>query len=191
MPERVPGPCTPTGVPCPPHHAGWAGCGGSCSWVGRMWGWGQTNAARQQFPPQLLPPPPPGHVLSAWAPRDYFPFFAEGHLKSIAMDLSCITPFSCPPLQPRTESLPSTHFCKAWINSEQAPLNANSRPLALLPLLPNPHPNFSPRAQTPPAAIDVSRASASPAQPDSTWGEEGNLKGPVAQGLLGYRRWKS
>lgn len=154
-------------------------------------GVGADERSPTAVPPQLLPPPPPGHVLSAWAPRDYFPFFAEGHLKSIAMDLSCITPFSCPPLQPRTESLPSTHFCKAWLNSEEAPLNANSRPLALLPLLPNPHPNFSPRAQTPPAAIDVNRASASPAQPDSTWGEEGSLKGPVAQGLLGYRRWKS
>lgn len=169
--------------------------------LGRMWwqlqlggqdvGVGADERSPTAVPPQLLPPPPPGHVLSAWAPRDYFPFFAEGHLKSIAMDLSCITPFSCPPLQPRTESLPSTHFCKAWLNSEEVPLNANSRPLALLPLLPNPHPNFSPRAQTPPAAIDVNRASASPAQPDSTWGEEGSLKGPVAQGLLGYRRWKS
>lgn len=52
-------------------------------------------------------------------------------------------------------------------------------------LLRSPPPNFSPRAQTLPAAIDVKRASASPAQPDSTWGEEGTLKGPVTQGLLG------
>ena len=47
---------------------------------------------------------------------------------------------------------------------------------------PHPHPNFAPRAQTPPAAIDVTRASASPAQPDGTWGEEGGLKGPDALG---------
>lgn len=136
--------------------------------------------------PQLLPPPPPGHVLSAWASTDYFSFSAEGHPKLVVVDLSCTTPFSCPYPLPTAESLPRTQFCKARINSREAPLNANDRLLAPLP--PNPHPNFSPRAQTPPAAIDVKRASASPAQPDSTWGEEGNLKGPVVQGLLEYRR---
>lgn len=55
----------------------------------------------------------------------------------------------------------------------------------LLALAPRPHPNFAPRAQTPPAAIDVTRASASPAQPDGTWGEEGGLKGPAAFGRQG------
>lgn len=64
-----------------------------------------------------------------------------------------------------------------------APLNAND---SLLALAPNPHSNFAPRVQTTPAAIDVTRASASPTQPDGTWGEEGGLKGPEAFGLSGY-----
>lgn len=95
--------------------------------------------------------------------------------KLIALDLSCITPFSCLYSQPRAESLPRTYFCKARINSREAPLNANESPSCSAP--PNPHPNFSPRAQTPPAAIDVKHASASPAQPDSTWGKKAILKG--------------
>lgn len=154
MLEWVPSPCTPHRSSLPPAGqdvvaaaVGWAGCGG-----------GGRRAQPDSSLPQLLPPPPPGHVLSAWASTDYFPFSAEGHLKPVVMNSSCTTPFSCPHLQPRTKSLPSTNFFKARINSEEAPLNANDSPSCSAP--PNPHPNFSPRAQTPAAAIDVNRASA-------------------------------
>lgn len=32
-----------------------------------------------RLPSPHLIRPPPGHVLPAWAPKDYFPLSAEGH----------------------------------------------------------------------------------------------------------------
>lgn len=75
--SRVPGQCLPPHThkfPAP----GWAGCGGSCWRVGRMWGWGQlkrsltvVSPAPPSFP---LPPHPPLQITC----------FQPGHRRTIS-----------------------------------------------------------------------------------------------------------
>lgn len=99
MPERVPGPCTPTGaLPPPPHRR-----------LGRMWWQLQLGGqdvgvgADERSPTAVFPPTPApastpsGSRALGLGTEGLFPIFRGRTSQSVAMDLSCITPFSGPP----------------------------------------------------------------------------------------------